>query len=154
MDDPQGHVLNPSFGYEIARELRPVRQLMGAMRTADKKSLTSYEQQLLLREMYEQEFGIYNHNLNPVDRPLSLVELHDKEVTMPYSREARLMHRFASLRLGEIFNISFPDFLNQSRARVEYMIKLGEIKERVEDKNQQELRRTMDQVGLPSIDNR
>lgn len=122
---------------------------MDAMRSAEKKSLSSYEQQILLREMYEQEFRIYNHQMNPINRPLALVELHEKEVTMPYSREARLMHRFATLKIGDLFNISFTDFLNQSRARVEYMIKLGEARERAEDKNQEDLRRTIESAGLP-----
>ncbi len=140
-------MLFPSFGQDKSRELTPVRRLMDVLRTVEKKSLSSYEQQILLLELYEQAFHIFNHEQAPPHRPLALVEMHPKELVGPFSREARLMHRFATLKVGEIFNISFTEFLNQTRERVEMMLQVGELRERAEVKTQNEFQRTIGQAG-------
>lgn len=139
-------MLFPSFGFENARKLSPVKRLMELLRQIEKKHLNSYEQQALLLELYETEFKIFDHENNQ-HRPLALVEMHPKEMVEPFSREDRLMHRFAALKIGDMFNMSFNEFLNQPRERVEKMLRKGEEHERAESKKNRELQQTIDAAG-------
>jgi hypothetical protein len=134
-------VLFPSFGQEIAQDLAPIKQLMGALRQTDKKKLTSIESQILLRELYDTNFKIANHD-NP-HRPLSLVEMQVKETVSPYSREYRTYSRFAALKVGELFNISIDEFLRLPRERVEMMFQIAEERSKVEDKNNADINRKL-----------
>lgn len=118
---------------------------MDVLRSVEKKSLTSYEQQILLLELYEQSFQIFDHERAPPHRPLALVELHPKELVGPFTREARLMHRFAALKIGDLFNLSFTEFLNQSRERVEMMIQLAEEREHAEERTQRRFEESINQ---------
>lgn len=140
-------MLFPSFGYKDARKLSPVKRLMDLLRQIEKKNLSSYEQQALLLELYETDFKIYDHENS--QRPLALVELHPKEMVEPFTREDRLMHRFAALKIGDMFNLSFPEFLNQPRERVEKMLRKGEEHERHEAKKNRELQNTLDAAAKP-----
>ncbi len=117
-------MLFPGFGQAAAQELSPVKQLAEAVRLSSKKSLTSIETQLMLRELYDQNFGISQHD-DP-RRPLSIVAMQTKETLGPYSRTYRLYHRFASLNVGDLFKISINDFLNQPRELVEMMFTIAE----------------------------
>lgn len=126
-------MLFPSFGQEIAQDLAPIKQLMGALRQADKKTLTSIESQILLRELYDTNFKIAYHN-DPL-KPLSLVEVQAKELIGPYSREYRTYSRFAALKVAELFNISIHEFLQLPRERVEMMFQIAEERSKVEDAN-------------------
>lgn len=137
-------MLFPSFGQKIAQDLAPVRQLMDALRQTDKKTLTSLESQLLLRELYDTNFKIASHD-NP-QRPMSLVELHPKEKYVEYSREYRVYTRFAALKVGELFNISIERFLELPRERVEMMFKIAEERAKVEDRNNDGIKRKLDQA--------
>ena len=151
-------MLFPSFGQASAGQLTPVKRLMEVLRQVEKKSLTSYEQQVLLLELYEQTFQIFDHENAPAHRPLSLVELHPKEIMEPFTREARLMQRFAALKIGDMFNMSFPEFLNQSRERVEMMLHMGETREQAEERAQASFENTLNHgssgVATPFVQER
>lgn len=137
-------MLFPSFGQEYASELRPVKQLMEAIRETDKKTLSSVESQILLRELYDSNFQIAQHG--DVRRPLSLVSMQTKETIGPFSREFRVYRRFAALRVGELFNISVNEFLQLPREKVEMMFQIAEDKTLVEDRNQSEIQKSLDQA--------
>lgn len=117
---------------------------MQALRGSDKRTLGSVDTQILLRELYDNTFGIGDHG-HPM-RPLSLVALQPKEMIGQYSREFRSMRRFAALRVGELFNISYPDFLQQSRERVEWMFKIAEDKTVIEDRQNAGIEKQMKEV--------
>lgn len=135
-------MLFPSFGQEIATDLVPVKQLMAALRQTDKKTLTSLESQILLRELYDNAFQIAKHD-DP-RRPMSLVAMYPKEMVGPYSREYRLYRRFAALRIGELFNISIEQFLQQPRERVELMFQIAEDKSVVEERTNDRINRSLE----------
>ena len=117
-------MLFPSFGQAIAQELTPIKQVSAALRGSEKKSLGSYETQLLLRELYDQNFQIADHNNN--SRPMSLVAMQTKETQGPYSRTYRLYQRFASLDVGGLFKLSITEFLAHTREEVEMMFTIAE----------------------------
>jgi len=139
-------VLFPSFGQEIAQDLVPVKQLMEALRQTGKKTLSSIDSQLLLRELYDTNFKIAYHN-DPM-RPLSLVEMQPKETIGPFSREWRVYSRFAALKVGELFNISINEFLQLPRERVEMMFQIAEERQKVEDTSNANLKRQLDKAAL------
>lgn len=138
-------MLFPSFGQKIAQELLPVKQLISAMRGGDKMTLDSFESQILLRDLYDSNFGIANH-ADP-RRPLSLVAMHQKELTGPYSRQDRLYRRFASLGIGQLFNIGINDFLNQPRELVELMFQIAEDKAALDHRDNKEIQRKLDEAA-------
>jgi hypothetical protein len=122
--------------------LAPVKNLMQAMRESGRTTLSSIETQLLLRELYDNHFGIARHD-NPA-RPLSLVALHPKETVGPYSRRDRVYRRFAALGVGDIFKISIKDFLEQPRELVELMFQIAEDKSVLEDRKNGDIQRSLD----------
>lgn len=135
-------MLFPSFGQAISQELAPVKQLMSALKSTDKKTLTSIESQLLLRELYDTNFQISAHN-HP-HRPMSLVGLQPKETYGPYSRQYRLYRRFAALKINDLFGISIHEFLQQPREMVELMFTVAEDKSAVDDKNNTEISKKLE----------
>lgn len=117
---------------------------MLALKGSDRRTLGSLDSQILLRELYDRSFSIADHG-HP-NRPLSLVGLQAKEMYGQYSREFRTLRRFASLRIGELFNISYPDFLQQSRERVEWMFQIAEDKTVIEDRQNSRIEKQMQDV--------
>ena len=115
---------------------------MRAMRDAGRTTLTSIESQLLLRELYDKHFAIATHD-NP-SRPLSLVALHPKETVGPYSAMRRILKRYADLNIGNIFNISFKDFIDQPRELVEYMFEIAEDKTIQEGRKNDEAKKLLE----------
>lgn len=90
----------------------------------------------LLREAYDQTYGIHDYarqvqmerSKPPLDkyRPLSSVALHTAEDYIGTGREKWLVKRFADLKVGDRFSISFMEFLDLPRWMVEFMIKDAE----------------------------
>lgn len=90
----------------------------------------------LLREAYDQTYTIHDYarqvhferSKPPLDkyRPLSSVALHSAEDYVGTGREKWLTKRFADLKVGSRFNISYMEFLDLPRWMVEFMIKDAE----------------------------
>lgn len=137
-------MLFPSFGQKIAQDLVPVKQLMGAMKQMGSTTISSIDAQLLLRELYDQNFQISAH-ADP-RRPLSLVAKHTKELVNPYTRQYRLYRRFAALRVGDLFNISINDFMQQPRELVELMFQIAEDKTVTEDRQNASMNRKLEEA--------
>jgi hypothetical protein len=117
---------------------------MEAMRSTGRNTLTSIESQLLLLELYDRHFEIAKHD-TPL-RPMSLVGLHPKETVGQFSRRHRVFRRFAALGIGDLFNISINEFLNQSREDVELMFEIAEDKTIQEDRKNSEIKRSLEQT--------
>ncbi|MDU7870031.1 MAG: hypothetical protein E7J78_23305 [Pantoea sp.] len=101
-----------------------MKNLMAALRTFDRKDLDSINTQILLREQYDEVFQIAKHG-DPM-RPLSLVAKHPKEDLSNRDSTARMMRRFGALKIRDLFGISWPEFIRQSRAEVEQMFEVAE----------------------------
>lgn len=74
------------------------------------------ETKALLREAYETTYGIYDHT-QPGAKPLASVayrEAEDPELYSPYREFAR---RFRRLRVGDVFHISWVEFLALPKSR-------------------------------------
>lgn len=68
---------------------------------------------LALREMYETQFEIFNHDAPNVAKqaPLALVAMHRKEDPYTYSMERHYFWRFRKYRLSEKWGVSLNDWL-------------------------------------------
>lgn len=91
------------------------------------KSVPSCERKVILRQLYETRFGIYNHLSKEAEQnPLSCVALHDTEEnstgSLLYSRIEQYIksdvHKYTGLNLNE--------FLAQPREIVQWLFKLCE----------------------------
>lgn len=74
-------------------------------------------------DLYEREFGIYNHGPS-ADNPLSSVLFHTCEDVWMDSRLRDLIETFAVHDIGRLWNMSLPEFLALPIPYVEMIMKL------------------------------
>lgn len=74
--------------------------------------LVSTNVQILLRECYEQAYGIYNHKAAEGDH-FALVRHHPSEDAITYSRLRERLEAFLDNKVGKELNMSFTEFINQ-----------------------------------------
>lgn len=68
--------------------------------------------QILFRERYEQAHGIYDHK-NAANDHFALVRQHWCEDAIGASRLRERMEAFLDNRVGQLFHMSFNEFINQ-----------------------------------------
>lgn len=84
------------------------------------KGMDSYTAQLLLRESYEQIYGLFNHDAPEATlRPLAVVAMHPKEDVANYSKLYRIMQRYVDHGIRELTGMNFQEFLQQPHELVE-----------------------------------
>lgn len=117
-------MLFPKFGHSQFDQPSPVDRLLAAITGGLDDS---YQTQLVLREMYETQYGIFNHE-DPIhmrERPLSLVALHPKENTTKWSRLYQTIRRYDLHDIHAKFGLSLPEFLELPRDIVELLFELS-----------------------------
>jgi hypothetical protein len=144
------HVLHPEFGADVTFESF-YNSLQKILKKAPKVSST--DAQLLMIEHYHEEFGITNYSDETMHlHPLNHVAMHPAEDPITGSFLVETMKRFANLKIGDIFKISFDAFLDQSQDRCELMFEIAEPmqKEMAEstDKIVKEIRKSESMNGL------
>ena len=72
----------------------------------------------MLRMRYETLYGIYNYDVQAVDRPLAMVAMHFAEDPSQGSLLGERMNQYVDLRIGEYFRCSFKDWIEQPRETV------------------------------------
>lgn len=86
-----------------------------------KNGLGAFEAPIYLLEEYLHNFGIVDLD-NPQTNPLALVELHDKEGLFELYLENKRMDDYMHYRVWDNFHISFDEFMNMPRHRIEAML--------------------------------
>ncbi len=97
---------DPRFGMGVDIE----QDILGLLKTLPRMDQT--DAGILLRDLYETRFGIFNHIGTSKKRPLASVALHDAEEINENSLLYEAMHSFAKREIKDIFNISFLDFIS------------------------------------------
>lgn len=87
--------------------------------------LESIDAQLVLRDRYEIDHQIYKHDVPGAENPCALVLKHWCEDTITKGELYERMRQFASVKIGEYFNLSFSEFLEQPSFVVEMMIEVA-----------------------------
>lgn len=72
--------------------------------------LTSTDVQLLLREHYESEFGLYDHAAPNPDEPFALVAMHPGEENLAHSLLYERIRLFRILEVHKHYGISLKEF--------------------------------------------
>lgn len=92
---------------------------------------------LALREVYETQYGIFNHDAPNVakEAPLALVAMHRKEDAYSYSMERHYLWRFRLHKIPEKWGLSLnqwlelPIFIAEDLLNIETAIAVEEMKE-------------------------
>lgn len=74
--------------------------------------LCATDARLVLLEMYEQEYGIYNHALGDPNRPLASVAMHPAENVLEGSFLDERIEQFADKEVTKHFGLSLIEFLD------------------------------------------
>lgn len=93
--------------------------------------LESRDAQLLMREAYEQAYGLFDHEHYSVKRPLSIVGMHPKENTSAYSLLYRTFYKYRQLDIAKDWGLSIDEFLALPREYVHLIFKITE--ERIQE---------------------
>lgn len=77
------------------------------------KRVDSYTAQLLLRERYETQYRIFDHDSDHLQKlyPMALVAMHSKEDAFSYSLLHRLMWRFRLYGIHKEWGCDFKTFM-------------------------------------------
>lgn len=93
--------------------------------------MSSGKAKIVLKDLYETRFGLYNHSA-PDRNPLSSILMNPGEEYLIDSPIRDLIEEFAVYNYGELWNISLIEFINLPRPYVELIrkIKDGVMKKR------------------------
>lgn len=91
------------------------------------KRLVSTSAQIILRERYEDTFGVYNHSGQEGTHPLALVMHNWSEDNITGGRLRERMEAFADNSVAKHFNISFHDFIQQPTYVCDMMLDVSEV---------------------------
>jgi hypothetical protein len=73
--------------------------------------LSGVDADIILYDLYETNFGIFNHIGASKQRPLASVAMHPCEDNTHSSRTYEIIEQFASRGIGELFKISVLEYL-------------------------------------------
>lgn len=90
------------------------------------KRLPSTSAQIILRERYEDAFGVYNHKGQEGTHPLALVMHNWSEDNVTGGRLRERMEAFAENGVAKHFNISFHEFIQQPTYVCDMMLDVSE----------------------------
>ena len=90
--------------------------------------LSSTDAQIVLRDRYETDFGIYNHGHPDAGHPFEMVLKHWSEDCVTGGALPERMKQFVDCDIGKFFNISFTEFIELPSFVIMDMIKVAEDK--------------------------
>lgn len=91
------------------------------------KVLDSIAAQLVIRDAYETQFGIFDHG-GPEAAPLSLVEYRAKEDVSEYGALYRTFYQYHLYEVHKEWGLSITDFLNLPREFCSLMLRISSEK--------------------------
>lgn len=90
-----------------------------------KEKVDPYTSQMLLREAYDIDFGIWNHNDEARSSPLALIKMYPKEDPVSYGRRYQLIRRYGIYQIKEHFGLTISEFLQETRENVDLYLRLA-----------------------------
>lgn len=105
--------------------------------------LVSSNVQILLREAYEQAYGIYDHRNAKKDH-LALVRFHASEDAITYSRLRERLEAFDDLKVGARLHMSFTEFISQPSYVCDLQLEVLATKT---NPAEDEIRKALDSIG-------
>jgi hypothetical protein len=90
--------------------------------------------QLLLRDRYDQTYGIFNHDLGDPDRPWALIGMHWAEDCSTGSYLYERIEAFEDKKIYARFGLSLTEFLALPRDVTDHLFRIANKKQSVENK--------------------
>lgn len=87
--------------------------------------LKSAQAQLLIRDSYETTHHIFDHNSELGQDPMALIRMHWSEDMVTNGRLHQWLRKFAERNIGQIFNTSLSEFLEQPTYMCELMYEVA-----------------------------
>lgn len=130
-EDPQSlrykvHVSNPCFGEGVN-----VNNILQDIITSSPK-LTSIDSQLLLLDIYETGYNIFDHS-NVIDKPLALVALHWSEESSSTSALYERIQQFVDRQVHTKTGLSLDKFLELPRDVCIKILEISAKEQKIED---------------------
>ena len=91
------------------------------------KSLDSIAAQLVIRDAYETQFGIFNH-ADPAASPLALVEYRPKEDVSEYGGLYRTFYQYHLYEVNKEWGLSVDEFLSLPREYYSLILRISSEK--------------------------
>lgn len=101
--------------------------------------------QIVMRDMYDQEYGIFYHTGQSKARPLSSVAFHEAEQINDDSILEEAMRLYASRNVHEYFKIDFVQFMELPRDIAQLMLK---ISKEYSDKKMETMKELEEQLAI------
>lgn len=120
------------------------QQIQHMIDTSPKLKIT--DAQLMMLDVYESGFGIYNHNIDS-ERPLALVAMHWSEDNTTQSALHERIEQFHERNVYQAFGLNLTEFLELPR---DVCIKILDIcgkKQSREDRVAQDLQQQFNKLG-------
>jgi hypothetical protein len=101
----------------------PLEELLTEVRKID-----SLSAQLMLRESYEQMYGLFDHNRFSKAMPLAVVSMHPKENSSEYSPLYRMAYKYDQHDILKLTGLNYKEFLDLPREQCELWFKIAREK--------------------------
>lgn len=101
--------------------------------------------ELITRNYYQTEYGIYDHAKARGDRPLALVALHDKEDVVEGGMLFTYVRAFFNYRLHQR-GLSLNEFLELPYHVVELILDIAREEENQDHKRQEDMKKQMENM--------
>jgi hypothetical protein len=115
---------HPVFGLQVDKQgnllIDPDSFILGALK--DLPTLDSANSQIVMRDLYETTYGIYDHTRKDKS-PFSSVLFHDVEDSYIGTLLEKDIESYKTHRIGEIFRLSLLEFLNLPSPVAEMLIR-------------------------------
>lgn len=87
--------------------------------------VNSVDAEIMMRDFYEHEFGIYPHLSANKKRPLASVAIHPAENTIEHSLLEEAIRTFIKHNIGDMFKLSLLEFLELPMDVVQILIRVA-----------------------------
>jgi hypothetical protein len=95
--------------------------------------LVSTDAQLLLRDRYETNFQIYNHNEKSGDHPFSLIMMNWNEDSITGGSLHERMNNYIDYDIQKYYGLSFKEFIDQPTYVITMQLEIAEARIRKDE---------------------
>jgi hypothetical protein len=83
---------------------------------------------IVLSDLVDEEYGIFQHRKSPTSRPLSSVAMHPAEDFTTNSLTQQAIQSYIDFDIKEFFGLNLIEFLNQTHDIIDMMIEVSQKK--------------------------
>lgn len=88
--------------------------------------LNSVDASIVMGDLYDETYGIFNHGLVTTTRPLSSVAFHDAENVIYNSPLEEALQQYVTNRIYDRFHLNVMEFLSLPSDYIELMMKIAQ----------------------------